>query len=132
MVCTGDDGGNCSSPSGGGGIFGGYGVFDLLALAFTPTYSGDFYVQGYDNGEPFSDIINVTVYGNLGLLSLLGTPGGPGGGFAPGAIKKAFMPYTIKNLWGASKTSSARTAQTCLRRHSKTRPYLTLGILPRK
>lgn len=68
----------CDQVLGPGGLVSASGVFDianefnLLAFAFAPTFSGDLYVGGIRNNEPFRDEINVTLYGNLGLLSLLG------------------------------------------------------------
>ena len=75
----------CGSSTSSGFPLGGGNIFDLLAFAFTPTFSGDFYVQGNYQGEPFSGEVNVTLYGNLSLFSLLGS------GTAPGMLESDFI-----------------------------------------
>lgn len=97
------DGGASADDSGAGTTFtlGSGDPFGLAAFAFTPTFSMDFYIAGSENGDPWDDIINIKIYGNLWLLDLLGGPqrgGGPGGGF----VNQKVLAKCIEDLFGVA------------------------------
>ncbi len=82
-----------------------------MAFAFQPTFSADFYVQGIYNNEPFSDIINITLYGNWSLLSLLG--GDPGGGGPLGTnVNILKLMSCTQELYGVFADSFTSTVPT--------------------
>jgi RHS repeat-associated protein len=106
------DGGFSADDSGMGTTYnvGSGDEFGLVNFAFTPTFSMDFLVAGYKNGEPWSDIVNITIYGNLDLLSLLGDPQGPSSGPDPTSFRKSLYEKLqqkindcIKKLFGSTQ-----------------------------
>ncbi len=80
----------------------------LLSIAFTPT-SYAFYVQGNYHGEPFSGILNLSVYGNIGLIGAI--PGLSGGGNTTG-------PGAAANN-GSQQPQLSPQAQACVNQANK-------------